>query len=88
MTGKRPKSHGSDALVPAPDYQPACPACHATKCWDYSTNGDGATVQVCLRCGAIVPYGRFYRDAALGVRVIAYSMLSATFTAKRNVRPD
>lgn len=45
--------------------------------WTHSTNGDGGTVQICPKCRRCYPVGRYYQDAAVGVRIPALSTWSA-----------
>lgn len=39
-------------------------------------------MQFCVHCGHIRPFGRYYQDQSVGVRIIALSMVSAIFTTK------
>jgi hypothetical protein len=50
--------------------------------WTFSTNGDGASLQGCTRCGTWVPIGRYFQDPSVGVRIIHYSWWSALVEKK------
>lgn len=54
----------------------------ASGSWTHSTNGDGGTVQICPKCRRCYPVGRYYQDAAVGVRIPALSTWSALHNAK------
>lgn len=78
MKKKRPRDYGP--RVVAPDRRKSC-ECGASE-FDWSTNGDGASLQICKACGKVYTVGRFYQDLAVGVRIIALSHLSCIFQLK------
>lgn len=80
MTGKSGRSPGIKHLKLATNYRKGC-ECGVVDQWTYSTNGDGSSVQICTRCQRIFPVGRQYQDESVGVRLIAFSMLSALKTS-------
>jgi hypothetical protein len=53
-----------------------CRMCGGSR-WRHDTNGDGSTLAICERCGATAAIGRWWQDAAVGVRVPAESAWSA-----------
>lgn len=72
-------------LKVATGYRKNC-ECGAVDRWMYSTNGDGSSVQICKKCGKVYTVGRHYQDYAVGVRLIAFSHLSAIVTRKPDER--
>lgn len=79
MGGKHLRPHNADKLHTAEGYRPRC-GCGRSKCWTYSTNGDGSSVQVCTACGTPYPIGRYYQDTSAGFRLVAFSIVSALKT--------
>ena len=80
MSTDRFRSRSDVTLEVAQGYRKHCKC--GSKQWTHSTNGDGSTLQICSKCGVPYPIGRYYQDLSVGVRYIALSMLSATFTSK------
>lgn len=48
----------------------SCEACGKSPMrWDYTTNGDGCSVQECPHCHTLYAIGRWFSSPELGVRI-------------------